>query len=130
MAIGGIAHELPDHMYIPEIDVEDFEDYIVGGYHPTIIGDIGNRQGLPDVWTLGVRLYEILGERRFRETFSWVHDDILADMISTPEAPPARWEMGALEEILSGMLAFEPDKRLMAEQLVRCEYVVKWALPA
>lgn len=25
--------------YIPEIDLEDFEGYAVGGHHPTIIGD-------------------------------------------------------------------------------------------
>ncbi|KXX82331.1 Protein kinase dsk1 [Madurella mycetomatis] len=139
-----------------------------------------------DVWTLGVSLYEILGERPLFETFSCDRDDILADMISTLGTPPARWwdrwanrgeffepdgswkrggikriytpvfrrlhqrmwdmgrgetpetcqwdvqggEMRALEEMLRGMLAFEPGERLTAEQLVRCEYMVRWAFPA
>lgn len=28
-----------EDVYIPEVDLEDFEDYIIGGYHPTVIGD-------------------------------------------------------------------------------------------
>jgi hypothetical protein len=39
-------------------------------------------------------------------------------------------EMRALEDLLRGMLAFEPGERLTAEELVRSEYMVKWALPA
>jgi len=44
-----------------------------------------------DIWTLGVSLYEILGERALFESFSWDRDDILANMISTLGKPPARW---------------------------------------
>ncbi|EGX92449.1 protein kinase domain-containing protein [Cordyceps militaris CM01] len=44
-----------------------------------------------DVWTLGVNLYEIMGERPLFETFSCDRDDIIADMISTLGQPPARW---------------------------------------
>lgn len=28
-----------EDIYHPEVDVEDFEDYVPGGYHPTLIGD-------------------------------------------------------------------------------------------
>lgn len=28
-----------EEVYIPEDDLEDFEEYSVGGYHPTVIGD-------------------------------------------------------------------------------------------
>jgi serine/threonine protein kinase len=28
-----------DDVYIPEVDLEDFEEYRIGGYHPTVIGD-------------------------------------------------------------------------------------------
>lgn len=138
-----------------------------------------------DIWTLGVNLYEVLGERVLFETFGWDRDDIMADMISTLGVPPARWwdawqnrgeffepdgswtrnmkriykpvfrplhqrmwemgrgetpetcqwdmhggEMQALEELLGGMLAFEPAERLTAEQLMTSEYTVKWAMPA
>jgi serine/threonine-protein kinase SRPK3 len=138
-----------------------------------------------DIWTLGVNLYEVLGERALFETFGWDRDDIIADMVSTLGRPPARWwdtwenrkeffepdgswardmkriytsvfrplhqriwdmgrgetpetcqwdvqggEMRALEELLRGMLAFEPAERLTAEQLMRSEYMVKWAMPA
>ncbi|KAL2018660.1 hypothetical protein VTK56DRAFT_495 [Thermocarpiscus australiensis] len=44
-----------------------------------------------DVWTLGVNLYEVLGERPLFETFSWDGDVIIADMINTLGAPPRRW---------------------------------------
>ncbi|KAJ8126402.1 hypothetical protein O1611_g7237 [Lasiodiplodia mahajangana] len=127
-----------------------------------------------DIWTLGVSLYEVLGERALFETFGWDRDDIMADMISTLGPPPTRWwdkwenrkeffepdgtwvrnikriytpafrplhqrmwdmgrgethktcqwdvergEMRALEELLRGMMAFEPAERLTAEQLMR-----------
>lgn len=39
-------------------------------------------------------------------------------------------EMRALEELLRGMMTFEPSERLTAEQVLRSEYMVKWALPA
>lgn len=138
-----------------------------------------------DIWTLGVSLYEVLGERALFETFGWDRDDIMADMVSTLGPPPTRWwdkwenrkeffesdgswvrnmkrvytpafrplhqrmwdmgrgethetcqwdvergEMRALEELLRGMMAFEPAERLTAEQLMRSEYMVKWAMPA
>lgn len=39
-------------------------------------------------------------------------------------------EMRALEELLRGMMTFEPTERLTAEQLMRSEYMEKWAMPA
>jgi serine/threonine-protein kinase SRPK3 len=30
---------LHEDVYIPDIDLENFEDYAVGGFHPTVIGD-------------------------------------------------------------------------------------------
>lgn len=140
-----------------------------------------------DVWTLGVNLYEVLGERPLFETFAWDRDDIIAEMVSTLGLLPPRWwdkwtnrgeffkpdgswipaselrrittpvsrplhqrmwdmgrgetpancewdveggEMRALEELLAGMLAFEPAQRLTAEEVMASEYVTKWALPA
>lgn len=44
-----------------------------------------------DVWTLGVNLYEVLGERPLFETFAWDRDDIIAEMVSTLGLLPPRW---------------------------------------
>lgn len=30
----------PERVYMPSFEVEDFEAYTVGGYHPTMIGDV------------------------------------------------------------------------------------------
>ncbi|RAL16730.1 kinase-like protein [Aspergillus homomorphus CBS 101889] len=136
-----------------------------------------------DIWTLGVSLYEVLGERPLFETFAWDRDDIVAEMVNTLGHPPSRgwnawakrseffeddgswvadfrristpvfrrlrrrlWDMGrgetellcewdvaagefrALGELLQAMLAFEPAERPSADQLLRSEYMVKWAL--
>lgn len=140
-----------------------------------------------DIWTLGVSLYEVLGERPLFELFGWDRDDIIAEIVSTFGPLPARWwnawsnpkdffesdgswtchmnenriytpgsrslhqrmwdmgrgetpdtcqwdtqggEMQALEELLRGMMAFEHTERLTAEQLMRSEYMEKWAMPA
>lgn len=32
----------PDKVYFPNIEVENLEEYNIGGYHPTVIGDIFN----------------------------------------------------------------------------------------
>jgi hypothetical protein len=39
-------------------------------------------------------------------------------------------EMRDLEDLLRGMLAYEPRDRLKAEELVKHQYMVKWAVPA
>lgn len=39
-------------------------------------------------------------------------------------------EMRALEELLRAMLAYEPSERATAQQVVKSEYMVKWAMPA
>ncbi|GES61049.1 kinase-domain-containing protein [Aspergillus terreus] len=111
-----------------------------------------------DIWTLGVNLYEVLGERSLFETFAWDRDDIVAEMINTLGRPPVRctpmfqplrqrlWDMGrgemeqtcewdvvggelgALEDSVRAMLAFEPAGRPIADQLLRSEYMVKWGV--
>ncbi len=138
-----------------------------------------------DIWTLGVSLYEILGERPLFEALNGDRDDIIADIISTLGPLPTRWwgkwenrkdffkpdgswihdlqriyspvfrpfhqrtwdmgrgmtpetcewdvkggEMRALENLLRDMLAYEPSERPTAEQLMRSEYMVNWAIPA
>ncbi|KAK2019407.1 kinase-like protein [Colletotrichum eremochloae] len=54
-----------------------------------------------DTWTLGVSLYKVLGERPLFESFGWDPDHITTEMMST-----------------------------FAEQLMRSEYMEKWAMPA
>ncbi|OAT10505.1 CMGC/SRPK protein kinase [Blastomyces gilchristii SLH14081] len=44
-----------------------------------------------DIWTLGVNLYDAMGERPLFETFAWDPDDIIAEMINTLGLPPQRW---------------------------------------
>jgi serine/threonine protein kinase len=50
-----------------------------------------NQPTAADIWTLGVNLYEVLGERPLFETFAWDRDDIVGQMINTLGQPPARW---------------------------------------
>ncbi|QPG98528.1 hypothetical protein C2857_007700 [Epichloe festucae Fl1] len=40
-----------------------------------------------DVWTLGVNLYEVLGERALFKTFDWDRDDLIVNMGANPSAP-------------------------------------------
>lgn len=44
-----------------------------------------------DVWTLGVILYDAVGERPLFETFAWDPDDIIAEMVNTLGQLPVRW---------------------------------------
>ncbi|WEW55519.1 hypothetical protein PRK78_000950 [Emydomyces testavorans] len=44
-----------------------------------------------DVWTLGVVLYDVMGERPLFETFAWDPDDIIAEMVNTLGQLPTRW---------------------------------------
>ena len=39
-------------------------------------------------------------------------------------------EVRALEDLLRAMMAFEPVERPTADQVLRSEYMTKWALPA
>ncbi|KAK3386468.1 hypothetical protein B0H63DRAFT_384865, partial [Podospora didyma] len=119
-----------------------------------------------DIWTLGVNLYEVLGEistlgrppsrwwgkwenRKgfFASDGSWLRKIRICTPGSRPlsqqmwdmgrgETPETcQWaveggEMRALEDLLRGMLKFEPAERLSAEELMTSEYMVKWAMPA
>ncbi|KAI1771431.1 kinase-like domain-containing protein [Hypoxylon cercidicola] len=44
-----------------------------------------------DVWTLGVNLYDVLGDRPLFETVTPDRDTIIGEMISTLGRPPERW---------------------------------------
>lgn len=143
------------------------------------------RPAAADIWTLGVSLHEVLGERPLFEIFAWNRNDIIGEMINTLGQPPTRWwdswakrsgfseangswvadfgqistsvfrrlhqhlwdmgrgeteqicvwdvaggELHALEEMLKAMMAFEPADRPTAGQLLKFEYMTKWALPA
>lgn len=48
----------------------------------------------------------------------------------TCEWDVAGGELRALENLLRAMMTFEPGERPTADQLLRSEYMVKWALPA
>ena len=93
-------------------------------------------------------LLDLLPPSSFEEDGSWVPE---FRRISTPVFRRLRqclWDMGrgemeqtcewdvaggelcALEDFLRAMAAFEPAERPTADQLLRPEYMVKWALPA
>jgi hypothetical protein len=71
----------PGHLHTPTL------------YQPpeSLFGDVIADPLAADIWTLGVNLYEVLGERPLFETFTHDRDDILADIISTLGLPPQRW---------------------------------------
>ncbi|RYC60332.1 hypothetical protein CHU98_g5878 [Xylaria longipes] len=52
------SHE--DDVYVPEIDLEDFEDYTIGGYHPTKIGDTFHHDRYEVVHKLGFGGYSTI----------------------------------------------------------------------
>ncbi|OJJ49268.1 hypothetical protein ASPZODRAFT_157692 [Penicilliopsis zonata CBS 506.65] len=84
----------------------------------------------------------------FEEDGSWVADfrristpvfrrlpQRLCDMGRGETEQTCEWdvaggELRALEDLLRSMMAFEPAERPTADQLLRSEYMVKWALPA
>lgn len=110
-----------------------------------IVAEMINTLGQPPVrwWNSWVKRSEF-----FEEDGSWVAD---FRRISTPAFQRLHqrlWDMGrgkteqtcewdvaggelrALEDLLRAMLAFEPTERPTADQILRSEYMVKWALPA
>lgn len=61
--------------------------------------------------------------------FRWLHQKMW-DMGRGKTPETCRWdvaggEMRALEELLRGMMAFQPGERLTAEQVLKSEYMVK-----
>ena len=44
-----------------------------------------------DIWTLGINLYDIMGERPLFEVIGADRDDIIGEMVSTLGPLPARW---------------------------------------
>ncbi|CDM34202.1 Protein kinase-like domain [Penicillium roqueforti FM164] len=101
MALSMPANELDD----PEIIISDYgTSFIVAQtpsptlHTPSLYSppeDLFNEPIIQptaaDIWTLGVNLYELLGERVLFETFAWDRDDIIAEMVNTLDQPPMRW---------------------------------------
>lgn len=138
-----------------------------------------------DIWTLGINLYEVLGERPLLECFGHDQGSIISEIVNTLGLLPARWwdrcgkeirreffdsdaswvnpikesrisvplhermwwmgrgktretcqwdvemgEMEALEDMLSTMLKYEFSERATADELLRSDYMTKWAIPA
>ncbi|KAI2678747.1 hypothetical protein CBS147333_2641 [Penicillium roqueforti] len=165
MALSMPANELDD----PEIIISDYgTSFIVAQtpsptlHTPSLYSppeDLFNEPIIQptaaDIWTLGVNLYELLGERVLFETFAWDRDGIVTEMVNTLGQPPMRctpvfrplrqrlWDMGrgeteqtcqwdvaggelrALEDFLRAMMTFEPAERPTADQLLRSQYMVK-----
>ncbi|KAL2755731.1 hypothetical protein ACRALDRAFT_2082880, partial [Sodiomyces alcalophilus JCM 7366] len=70
----------------------------------------GGREG----WTLKMRFDFSIQEPREREGTPHMDDD----------------ESRAFLEMMEGMLRFRPEERMTSEQVLRSEWVTKWALPA
>ena len=69
---------LRDHVYIPEADLEDFEDYAVDGYHPTLIGDTFHDGRYEVVHKLGFGGYSTVWLARDKHLQRYVSLKILA----------------------------------------------------
>lgn len=179
-----------DGLFEPAVTVADFGISFVMGAEPNpylgppaIYAAPENLFKVPitlaaDVWTMGVSLYEALGNGILFECTFQSRDYVLAEIVATLGLPPPRWwdswenrsdfiqpvgscvrpakricapdhrslhqrmldmgrsenfeegEMEALEEMLGGMLKYEPAERLTAEELLQSNYMTKWAMPA
>ncbi|KFY43350.1 hypothetical protein V495_04012 [Pseudogymnoascus sp. VKM F-4514 (FW-929)] len=110
-----------------------------------IVAEMVSTLGMPparwwDAWEIRKEFFE--------EDGSWVRNIKRARMASFRPLHQCLWDMGrgetseacqwdveggemrALEELLRGMMTFEPTEKLTAEQLMRSEYMVNWAMPA
>lgn len=103
-AIYPMTFKMPAHQIVdPEIVISDYgTSFLVSEesdprlYTPALYLPPEDFFGEPitlaaDVWTLGVNLYEVLGERPLFETFAWDRDDITSEMVSTLGRLPPRW---------------------------------------
>ncbi|EDN04048.1 predicted protein [Histoplasma mississippiense (nom. inval.)] len=75
----------------PEIIISDYGASFEGVYSPPEEFFNDHITTAADVWTLGVVLYDALGERPLFETFAWDPDDIIAEMVNTLGQMPERW---------------------------------------
>lgn len=115
------------------------------GDRDDILADIISTLGSPparwwDKWENQKEVFQSDGswvrniERIYTPVFRSLHQHIW-DMGRGETPETCDWdiegeEMRALEDVVRGMLTFEPSQRLAAEQLMKSEYMTKWALPA
>ena len=66
-----------EQIYVPEIDLEDFEDYTSGGYHPTIIGETFHNGRYEVVHKLGFGGYSTVWLARDKDLQRYVSLKIL-----------------------------------------------------
>lgn len=71
------ALHLPKRVYMPSFEVEDFEAYTVGGYHPTLIGDVFDGGRYKVVHKLGWGGYSTTWLARDQDTERYVALKIL-----------------------------------------------------
>ena len=74
--------------------------------------------------------FQRIGTPTFRRLHQRLWDMGRGDTPETCEWGVASGKFRALEDFLKSMLAFAPAERPTAEQLLKSEYVVKWAMPA
>ena len=63
-----------EDVYVPEIDLENFEDYTIGGYHPTKIGDTFHHNRYEVVHKLGFGGYSTiwLARDKHQQRYVWL----------------------------------------------------------
>ncbi|KAI1038053.1 hypothetical protein LB505_001490, partial [Fusarium chuoi] len=131
-----------------------------------------------DIWSLGLMVWEVMGDGPFMSSFLFNWDEVIADQVNALGPLPREWwekweaklnefeengqpkgqreywslekrfhmniqdprmeegteqmdndESHAFLDMIKGMLRFRPEERLTADQVLRSEWMSKWALP-
>ncbi|KAL4948538.1 kinase-like domain-containing protein [Aspergillus filifer] len=103
-----------------------------------------------DIWSLATAIWEIVGVKRIFSNEYIPQDEVIAQHSYKINKwpPPEEWfevatrqwsrkegleiekdEVAAFLDLMRRMLAYRPEDRLTAEEVLRSEWMVKWALP-
>ncbi|VZH88908.1 unnamed protein product [Fusarium fujikuroi] len=102
-----------------------------------------------DIWSLGLMVWECMGSGPFMSGFLFDENEVIADQVDALGSLPHEWwekwetrttrgkkteklddeESRAFLNMIKGVLRFRPEERMTADQVLRSDWMRKWALP-